>query len=130
MSEVLEFHFCREFFSAFGLLALSSLEEATRTLCDSTTLRGFAACMVLIAPIGASHASGMMWKSVLEEILLLDFHAVIGQELAILLGEFFLRMLPWFLQLSVMPKPLGNGTTPTTSAPTAPHCAALPLVRC
>ncbi len=33
----------------------------------STTLRGFAACMVLIAPIGASHASGMMRKSVLEK---------------------------------------------------------------
>lgn len=41
--------------------------------CSVTTLR-----MVLIAPIGASHVSDMMRLSVLEEILLLDFHAVLS----------------------------------------------------
>ena len=31
----------------------------TLCVCDVTTLRGCAACMVLIAPVSASHASGM-----------------------------------------------------------------------
>ena len=31
----------------------------TRSMSDVTTLRDCAACMVLIAPAGASHASGM-----------------------------------------------------------------------
>lgn len=47
-----------------------------------TTLR-----MVLIAPIGASHVSDMMCLSVLEEILLLDFHAVLSQKLTVFLGK-------------------------------------------
>jgi len=67
----------------------------------STTLRNCVACMVLIAPAGTSHASGMMCPSVLEEVLLLDFHAVLGQELAILLGECFASMM--FLLLGDIP---------------------------
>ena len=47
-----------------------------------TTLR-----MVLIAPIGASHVSDMMCLSVLEEILLLDFYAILGQKFTVLFGE-------------------------------------------
>ena len=48
----------------------------------ATTLR-----MVLLVPVGTSHVSDMMRQSVLEEVLLLDFHAILGQKLTVLLGK-------------------------------------------
>ena len=63
------------------------------TLRSTTTLRGCAAGMVLPAPGGASHASGMMRQSVLEEVLLLDFHTVLGQKLTVLLGKCLTTMV-------------------------------------
>ena len=59
----------------------------------STTLRGFAARMVLIAPDGTSHVSDMMRWSILEEVLFLDFRTVIRQKLPILLWERLLTMV-------------------------------------
>ena len=62
-----------------------------------TTLRGFATCMVLLAPVSASHVSDMMRPSALEEVLLLDFHAVLSQELTILLGKCLTTMVLFLL---------------------------------
>ncbi len=66
---------------ASGMARLITPSERGRAR-SVTTLR-----MVLIAPIGASHVSDMMRLSVLEEILLLDFHAVLSQKLTVLFGE-------------------------------------------
>ncbi len=63
----------------------------------STTLRGFAACMVLLAPVGTSHVSDMIRQSVLEEVLFLDFHAVICQKLSVLLGKRLTTMMLFLL---------------------------------
>ena len=59
---------------------------------SATTLR-----MVLIAPNGTSHASGMMHLLVLEEKLLLDFYAVLGQKLMVFLGKRFTSMVLFLL---------------------------------
>ena len=53
---------------------------------DITTLRGFAACMVLTAPDGASHLSEML-RSVRKEVLLLELDAVIDKPLSVLVFE-------------------------------------------
>ena len=58
----------------------------------STTLR-----MVLIAPVGTSHVSDMIRQSVLEEVLFLDFHAVLGQKLTVLLGKRLTTMMLFLL---------------------------------
>lgn len=52
----------------------------------ATTLRGFAACMVLTAPDGASHLSEML-RSVRKEVLLLELDAVIDKPLSVLVFE-------------------------------------------
>ena len=62
-----------------------------------TTQRGFAACMVLLAPVGTSHVSDMIRQSVLEEVLFLDFHAVLGQKLTVLLGKRLTTMMLFLL---------------------------------
>ena len=59
---------------------------------DITTLRGFAACMVLTAPDGASHLSEML-RSVRKEVLLLELDAVIGKPLSVLVLEFHTTMV-------------------------------------
>lgn len=61
----------------------------------STTLRS--ARMVLLAPAGTSHVSDMMRRSVLEEVLFLDFHAVIGQKLTVFLGKRLTTMVLFLL---------------------------------
>jgi hypothetical protein len=53
---------------------------------DITTLLGFAACMVLTAPDGASHLSEML-RSVRKEALLLELDAVIDKPLSVLVFE-------------------------------------------
>ena len=57
-----------------------------------TTLR-----MVLLAPDGTSHVSDMMRLSVLEEVLLLDFCAVLSQKLTVLLGKRLTSMMLFLL---------------------------------
>ena len=44
---------------------ISDMRERSRP--SATTLRGFTACMVLIAPIGASYASGIMRPVIASE---------------------------------------------------------------
>ena len=61
----------------------------------STTQRS--ARMVLIAPAGTSHVSDMIRQSVLEEVLFLDFHAVICQKLSVLLGKRLTTMMLFLL---------------------------------
>ena len=57
-----------------------------------TTLR-----MVLIASDGTSHVSDMMHLSVLEKVLLLNLHAILGQELTVLLGKCLTTMMLFLL---------------------------------
>ena len=63
-----------------------------RSTPSATTLR-----MVLIAPIGTSHVFDMMRQSVLEEVLLLDFHTILGQKLSVLLGKRLATMVLFLL---------------------------------
>jgi len=72
---------------ASGMMRFITPSERGRA-CSVTTLR-----MVLLAPDGTSHVSDMMGLSVLEEVLLLDFHAVLGQKLTVLLGERLTTMM-------------------------------------
>ena len=74
--------------------AMSHISDMLLEWCapSATTLR-----MVLCAPNGTSHASGMMRLSVLEEVLLLDFHSVLNQELAVLLGKYLATMVLFLL---------------------------------
>ena len=74
--------------------AMSHISDMLLEWCASsaTTLR-----MVLCAPNGTSHASGMMRLSVLEEKLLLDFYAVLGQKLTVFLGKRFTSMVLFLL---------------------------------
>ena len=71
--------------------------RSTTILRSTTTLRGCAAGMVLPAPGGASHASGMMRQSVLKEVLFFDFHTVFGQKLTIFLGKCLTTMVLFLL---------------------------------
>ena len=63
-----------------------------RCVPSATTLH-----MVLIAPIGTSHVFDMMRQSVLEEVLILDFHTVLGQKLTIFLGKRLTTMVLFLL---------------------------------
>ena len=74
--------------------AMSHISDMPIERCvpSATTLR-----MVLIVPIGTSHVSDMMRQSVLEEVLLLDFHTVLGQKLTILLRKRLTTMVLFLL---------------------------------
>ena len=82
--------------SGGGMSHISDMRER-RGYPYSTTLRNCVARVVLIAPIGTSHVSDMMRQSVLEEVLLFDFHSVLCQELAVLLGKCLTTMMLFLL---------------------------------
>ena len=74
--------------------AMSHISDMPIERCvpSATTLR-----MVLIAPIGTSHVFDMMRQSVLEEVLLLDFHTILCQKLSVLLGKRLTTMVLFLL---------------------------------
>ena len=74
--------------------AMSHISDMLLERCvpSVTTLR-----MVLLAPGGASHVSDMMRLSILEEVLLLYFHPVLGQKLTVLFGKRLISMMLFLL---------------------------------
>ena len=74
--------------------AMSHISDMLLEPCalSATTLH-----MVLFAPGGASHVSDMMRLSILEEVLLLYFHPVLGQKLTVLFGKRLISMMLFLL---------------------------------